>query len=223
MRFACISERRRSRWRYLSRSSSAGSSSPFPRATGIAGVTAGPPPPHLFGGGPPPPGPPPRVPHVPPGRAAPPPPFSPPPPPPPPRAPPAPGSLPHQPGDAAQGLDVRSGGGLGPGQQKEQAHRLTVDRLVGYRRRGCPCDDHQGRQRRRLAVGHGHTVPDPGRELALALEDGPQHFVRESTVAYHLHQLPEHPLLVCGFEGYPDASGRQQLRQAHGRPSVLNA
>src|SRR6266581_3950463 len=40
--FACSSGRRRSRWRNLSRNSSAASSSVLPRATGIAGVSAGP-------------------------------------------------------------------------------------------------------------------------------------------------------------------------------------
>src|SRR5439155_13296226 len=130
--------------------------------------------------------------------------------------------------DPAQSLHVNAGMGLWAGEQEEQAHGLSVDRLVGnrgWRRTGHP---HTAGQCGTATVRPRHPITDPGRELALAFEDRPQNLVglrrtyptppacpraprapRRTPVSgkHQSHQFPQDPLLVASLEGYPDATG----------------
>src|SRR5206468_2228752 len=108
---------------------------------------------------------------------------------------------PHQARDPAQSLHVNAGMGLWAGEQEEQAHGLSVDRLVGnrgWRRAG---HHHEAGQCGTAAVRHRHPITDPGRELALAFEDRPQNLVGLRRTYPSTPACPRAPAALLGQEG----------------------
>jgi len=123
----------------------------------------------------------------------------------------------HQPGDPAQGLDVRTGGGLGADQQEEQPYRLAVER-VELNRHGCQSGRHpQFGYGGRLAVRNRNAVPDAGRQNRFPFAHGTQHFgfVDAPVRGDHVDELSQQRFLVLGAQGDPDPLRTQQFREEH--------